>query len=93
MPLRSATSSETGEPLVDWVSEAICYVRNHGYTRIAATPEAGAKILRTQANSWFVGANIPGKTRVLFTSPDTAPVMRAKRAEVAANGYEGFLLQ
>jgi cation diffusion facilitator CzcD-associated flavoprotein CzcO len=92
------------EPLVDWVSEAICYVRDHGYTRISATPEAeeewtahvseaGAKILRTQANSWFVGANIPGKARVLLTSPDTAPVMRAKRAEVAAKGYEGFLLQ
>jgi cyclohexanone monooxygenase len=54
--------------------------------------EAGAKILRTQANSWFVGANIPGKARALLTSPDSAPVMRAKRAEVAARGYEGFLL-
>jgi len=91
------------EPLVDWVSEAICYVREHGFTRISATPEAevawtqhvseaGAKILRTQANSWFVGANIPGKARFLLTSPDTAPVMRAKRAEVAAKGYEGFEL-
>ena len=92
------------EPLVDWVSEAICYVRENEFTRISATPEseaewmahvaeAGAKILRTQADSWFVGANIPGKARVLLTSPDTAPIMRAKRAEVAANGYEGFLLQ
>jgi cyclohexanone monooxygenase len=92
------------EPLVDWVSEAISYVRDHGYTQISATPEAeeawtqhvaeaGAKILRTQANSWFVGANIPGKARVLLTSPDSAPVMRAKRAEVASKGYEGFLLQ
>jgi len=92
------------EPLVEWVSDAICYVRDHQYTRISATPEAeeawvnhvneaGAKILRTQANSWFVGANIPGKARVLLTAPDTAPVMRAKRAEVAANGYQGFLLE
>lgn len=92
------------EPLVDWVIEAICYVRENEFTRISATPEseakwmahvaeAGAKILRTQADSWFVGANIPGKARVLLTSPDTAPIMRAKRAEVAANGYEGFLLQ
>jgi hypothetical protein len=55
--------------------------------------EAVAKILRTKADSWFVGANIPGKARALLTSPDSAPVMRAKRAEVAANGYEGFLLQ
>ena len=60
------------EPLVDWVTECINYVRNQGYARVAATPDAeeawvqhiaedGAKILRTQANSWFVGANIPGK--------------------------------
>ena len=94
----------SAEPLVEWMSEAINYVRENEFTRISATPEAeeewtkhvaedGAKILRTQANSWFVGANIPGKARVLLTSPDTAPVMRAKRAEVAANGYEGFLLQ
>ena len=92
------------EPLVDWVSDCICYVRDHQFRRIAPTPEAeaawtqhvaeaGAKILRTQADSWFVGANIPGKARFLLTSPDTAPVMRAKRAEVAAKGYAGFLLQ
>jgi cation diffusion facilitator CzcD-associated flavoprotein CzcO len=92
------------EPLVDWVCDCICYVRDHQFTRIAPTSEAeaawtqhvaeaGAKILRTQADSWFVGANIPGKARFLLTSPDTAPVMRAKRAEVAAKGYAGFLLQ
>ena len=92
------------EPLVEWVTEAISYVRDNEYSRFSATLEAedawvkhvnedGAKILRTQANSWFVGANIPGKARVLLTAPDTAPVMRAKRAKVAANGYEGFLLQ
>jgi cation diffusion facilitator CzcD-associated flavoprotein CzcO len=92
------------EPLVDWVSDCICYVRDHQFTRIAPRPEAetawtqhvveaGAKILRTQANSWFVGANIPGKARFLLTSPDSAPVMRAKRAEVAAQGYAGFLLE
>lgn len=88
----------------DWVGEAMAYVRDNGYSRIDATLEAedawvkhvnedGAKILRTQANSWFVGANIPGKARVLLTAPDTAPVMRAKRNEVAANGYEGFQLE
>lgn len=92
------------EPLVDWVSEAMCYIRDNHLQRITPTLEAedawvkhvnedGAKILRTQANSWFVGANIPGKARVLLTAPDTAPAMRAKRAEVAANGYEGFILE
>ena len=92
------------EPLVEWVSDCICYVREHQFTRISATPqaeaawtkhvaEAGANNLRTMADSWFVGTNIPGKARALLMSPDSAPVMRAKRAEVAANGYEGFLLQ
>ena len=92
------------EPLVEWVSECIRYVRQNEFTRISATPEAeeawvrhvnedSSKILRTQANSWSVGLNIPGKARVLLTGPDTAPVMRAKRTEVAANGFQGFLPQ
>src|SRR5712691_6414926 len=92
------------EPLVEWVSDCIGSMRAKGLTRIEATPqaeeawrahvaEAGATLLRTQANSWFVGANIPGKARFLLGSPDSAPVMRAKRAEVAAKGYEGFRLQ
>jgi len=92
------------EPLVEWVSDCIGYMRENEFTRISATPEAeeawvqhvaevGANLLRTKAASWFVGANIPGKARVLLGSPETAPVMRTKRAEVAANGYEGFLLQ
>ena len=92
------------ESLIDWVAETMSYLRDNDFKRIAPTVEAedawvkhvnedGANILRTQANSWFVGANIPGKARALLTSPDTAPAMRAKRAEVAANGYEGFILE
>ena len=91
------------EPLVEWVTDCIHYVRDKGYVRIAPTIEAeeewvrhvneeGAKILRSKADSWFVGANIPGKARALLTAPDSAPAMRAKRAEVKANGYEGFAL-
>ena len=92
------------EPLVDWVCETIRYVRDNEYARISPTLEAedewvrhvneeGAKLLRTQADSWFVGANIPGKARALLTAPDSAPAMRARRAEVAANGYQGFALE
>ncbi len=91
------------EPLVDWVSECIRYVRDNEFATIEPTLDAedawvrhvnedGANILRSKADSWFVGANIPGKARALLTSPDTAPAMRAKRVEVAANGYEGFSL-
>jgi cyclohexanone monooxygenase len=79
-------------------------VRDHQFTRISATAQAeeawvehvakvSAGSLRIKANSWFVGANIPGKARSLLIGADSAPAMRAKRAEVAANGYEGFVLQ
>ena len=92
------------EPLVGWVVEAINYVRQNNFKTIEPSQESenqwvthvkeeGAKILRSQADSWFVGANIPGKPRGLLTAPDSAPVMRAKREEVAANGYEGFILK
>ena len=92
------------EPLVEWISECIAYVRDKGYQRIQPTQQSedewtqhmidgGENILRTQADNWFVGANIPGKARFLLTAPDTAPVMRAKRAEVADNGYNGFSLE
>ncbi len=92
------------EPLVEWISECVAYVRDNGYQRIQPTQQSenewtqhmidgGQNILRTQADSWFVGANIPGKARFLLTAPDTAPVMRAKRAEVASSGYKGFSLE
>jgi hypothetical protein len=89
---------------VEWATDGIGYMRKNESTRISATPGAeegwvnhidadSAKILRTQANSWFVGTNIPGHARGLLTDPDNSPVMRAKRAEVAASGYEGFLIK
>ena len=92
------------EPLVEWISDCVAYVRDNGYHCIQPTQisedewtqhmiEGGKNILRTQADNWFVGANIPGKARFLLTAPDSAPVMRAKRAEVTNNGYAGFALE
>ena len=92
------------EPLVEWISECVAYVRDNGYHCIQPTQQSedewtqhmidgGQNILRTQADSWFVGANIPGKARFLLTAPDTAPQMRARRAEIASSGYKGFALE
>ena len=100
----SGNFTRGAESAVEWVSECLGYMREKHFGRIEATPEAeeawtkyvaeeGANSLRTKANSWFVGANIPGKARAVLTSPDSAPVYRAKREQVAAKGYEGFLLQ
>jgi len=49
--------------------------------------------LLTAGNSWFVGANIPGKNRVFLLYANTVPAYRKKCAAVAAKGYEGFQLQ
>ena len=92
------------ESIVEWISECIRYMREKNFARIAPTPEAeeawvehanelAAGTLLSDANSWFVGANIPGKKRVFLLYANTAPAYRAKCAAVAANGYEGFSLQ
>ena len=93
------------EPLIEWLTE--CMFPTCGSTTSSQSKplleaedewvdivnEAGAKSLRTMADSWYVGGNIPGKPRAYLASPYTAPGMRAKRAEVAASGYEGFILK
>ncbi|MBI3800067.1 MAG: hypothetical protein HY268_24215 [Deltaproteobacteria bacterium] len=55
--------------------------------------ELGALTLLSDANSWFMGSNIPGKKRAILLYANTAPAYRAKCEEVAAKGYEGFQLQ
>jgi cyclohexanone monooxygenase len=48
--------------------------------------------LRSQCNSWYVGANIPGKTRVFMPYIGGFPAYLEKCREVVANGYAGFTL-
>ncbi|MFI7495312.1 hypothetical protein ACH9D2_11430 [Kocuria sp. M4R2S49] len=43
-----------------------------------------------QANSWYLGANVPGKPRVFMPYVGGVGVYRAKCEEVAARQYEGF---
>ena len=90
--------------IVEWITECIGYMREKNFARIAPTPEAeeawvghAAELaegtLFASGNSWFVGANIPGKKRVFLLYANTVPAYRQKCAEVAAKGYEGFALQ
>ncbi|HKV54487.1 MAG TPA: NAD(P)/FAD-dependent oxidoreductase [Candidatus Binataceae bacterium] len=92
------------ESIVEWISDCIRYIREKDYKRIAPTPEAedawvahanelGSQTLLSGAKSWFVGDNIPGKAHAILLYANTAPAYRAKCAEVAAKGYEGFLLR
>jgi cation diffusion facilitator CzcD-associated flavoprotein CzcO len=92
------------EMIVEWISDCIRYIRENDYSRIAPTPqmeqawvdhvnEVGSQTLLSDAKSWFVGANIPGKARAILLYANPAPAYRAKCAEVAAKGYEGFVLE
>jgi cation diffusion facilitator CzcD-associated flavoprotein CzcO len=92
------------ESIVEWITNCIRYLRENDYSRIAPSVEAedawvahanelGRQTLLSDAKSWFVGDNIPGKAHAILLYANTAPAYRAKCAEVAAKGYEGFVLQ
>jgi cyclohexanone monooxygenase len=91
------------EQHVDWTLGCIDYMRERGFRRIEATPEAesqwvahvnevGNTTLYPQAGSWYMGANVPGKPRVFMPYVGGVGPYREKCDQVAAKGYEGFAL-
>ena len=93
------------EQHVEWIAGCIDAMRRGGKTTIEATPEAqdewvahvnetASQTLMTTANSWYMGANIPGKPRVFlpYLGPEGIGRYRKKCDEVAARGYKGFEL-
>ena len=54
--------------------------------------EVAAPTLFPSTNSWYVGANIPGKPRIFMPYIGGYPVYVQKCKDIAANGYEGFSL-
>jgi len=80
----------------------IGHMREHGVDLIEAehtyaddwmddvNARAGKSVFRT-CDSWYVGANIPGKPRVFMPRPGF-PSYVDECERVAANGYKGFVL-
>lgn len=90
------------EQHVDWIIDCIEYLRDHGYRAIEATEDAAeawvahvnevaSVTLFPTCNSWYLGANIPGKRRIFMPLPGFPPYVQ-KCNEVAVSGYEGFAL-
>ncbi len=86
----------------DWVVDCLTHLREHGHRRIEATAEAAdawtrhmdevaARSLLPLADSWYMGANIPGKPRQLLHHPGVQEYLSYCRASAAA-GYSGFVL-
>ncbi|MGI9498758.1 MAG: cyclohexanone monooxygenase, partial [Geminicoccaceae bacterium] len=92
----------TIEQHVDWITDCITYLRTNGIREIEATADAEAAwvdhvggvagaLLYPHCNSWYLGANVPGKPRVFMPYPGFPPYVE-KCNEVAASGYKGFAL-
>lgn len=93
------------EQHVEWIGDCLVYLRDHGYTTIEPTEEAqdawvehvnavaeGTTYTAPTCNSWYVGANIPGKPRVFMPYVGGLNHYIAKVDAVTAAGYEGFTL-
>jgi cation diffusion facilitator CzcD-associated flavoprotein CzcO len=91
------------EQHVEWISDLIEDMRERGVEVIEADAGAEAKwmahvndlaeqTLFMLADSWYLGANIPGKPRVFMPYPGGVGTYRQKCNEVRDNGYEGFML-
>jgi cyclohexanone monooxygenase len=92
----------TIEQHVEWITDCLAYLRARGYGRIEATDaaetawvahvnERADATLFPTCNSWYLGANVPGKPRVFMPYIGFPPYVQ-KCNEVAANGYAGFAL-
>ena len=88
---------------VEWISECLDYLRKQGLNSIEASTaaedhwvdhvnEAANRTLFPMANSWFLGANIPGKPRVFMPYVAKIGVYRRECQDVADAGYAGFKL-
>ena len=89
---------------VEWIADCIDHMRDQR----AAAHRGRRPTRRTQwvdyvnmvadftlfpsCNSWYLGANVPGKPRVFMPLLGFPPYVE-KCNEVAAKGYEGFALQ
>jgi cyclohexanone monooxygenase len=91
------------EQHVDWIADCLETMRERGLDMIEAHKDAEDKwvdhvnevahgTLYPQANSWYMGANVPGKPRIFMPYIGGVGAYRQICDDVAANGYEGFAM-
>jgi cation diffusion facilitator CzcD-associated flavoprotein CzcO len=87
----------------DWIARLLNYLRQRNFTRIEATVPAeetwraqvlalADRTLFPRADSWYFGANIPGKRREILAFTGGLPAYIAKCNESAERGYDGFAI-
>jgi len=90
------------EQHVDWIADCLGYMRSNGLTSVepdetaernwtAHANEVVAQTLFPSAtNSWYQGANIPGKPRRFGVYVGGFSTYRERCETITKNGYEGF---
>lgn len=84
----------------DWICGYLVWLRGNGFDRFEADPQAeaawtdlvahaGAMTLFPEADSWYMGVNIPGKKRQLINFPSVS-LYASICGDVARDGYRGF---
>jgi cyclohexanone monooxygenase len=90
-----------GESHADWIAECIAHLEKQGASAIEALPEAETEwwerageiagmTLFPSTDSWYTGANVPGKKRVFMPFAGGFQLYQQMCGEVVADGYRGF---
>jgi cyclohexanone monooxygenase len=91
------------EQHVEWITGLIEHTERHGLTEVEAdeqtqriwarqVTDSADRTLYTKAESWYLGANVPGKPRVFMPYVDGFGVYRHTCEDIAGSGYPGFHL-
>ena len=91
------------EQHVEWIADALGWMRDRGAETIEPIADeedrwvdhvnaVAEPTVMMQANSWYLGANIPGKPRIFMPYIGGVPTYRAICDAVAAQGYAGFAI-
>ena len=91
------------EQHVEWIADCLGFARTEGYATVEAADAAQDQWMDQVAmvanltvwptgDSWYTGANIPGKARSFPIFLGGVGTYRQICADVASKGYEGFLL-
>ncbi len=86
---------------VDWIIDCIAYMEKNGFVRIDADEEAQVAwahevaaiadmTLYPKANSWYMGANVPGKPRVFLMYIGGLDRYVERCDKIVSEGYTGF---
>ena len=94
------------EQHVEWIADCLDYLRHHGFRTIEAQPSAQQEwvdhatslvaatvLVHPSCNSWYNGANVPGKKRMYMGYTAGIPEYRRRCDEIAAAGYPGFTVR